>query len=903
MPTTTPAPTTHQVVIPGTPHLDAALAGWRTSPRADLVAGVRALRTEELARIRAHQTEHIGEATGLDTATAITAMTDAMVRTLAHWAFAKAGAPADWSTAAGVIAVGGYGRGEMNPQSDLDLLVLLDDRAPAWAEAGWTELNTLLWDVKFQVGASRRTLPELGRIIDEDFVTATALIEQRPLIAGPRLTTALSERLERLRTKRATPFLRYKLDELAKRRSQAGASLFLMEPHLKSNPGCLRDVQLLRTIAFIACGARNLIALSELEGISRADLAGVVATNDHLLGLRSLLHFQHGRKQDVFTLPDQVLTAKLQGYADVSRLRAVEHFMKRHYAQVLHVHQVLDLAISRIEARGLLGRRPLLILSRTVIDQNFTAIGGKLYLVGDGLWRTSDAVLRLFRAARQCQQRGLRFSYELQRQIRDHLALVDDACRRDRAIALVFLEILRDLGRVRPPLDDLHRAGLLGAWLPEFGKLTCHMQFDSYHQYTVDEHSLIAIGNLDAVFAGTASGAPGMARLLPGLARRDLLALSLLLHDMGKYMGRGHVARGAMMVALVAERLGLDDAEEDLVFFLVDRHVSLSDASRMRDFHEPSFLRSFAERMGTRERLDYLYCLTWCDARAVGEGILTGWQEALLAELHQAVAEQLATGGAQVADHQQRLLGALAAGGVTPAAAQAFLTGLPHAYLHAAQPGDVLRHQTVVARCRGGDVGLAWELGERFQTVAAALRDRHGLLADVAAAISGNGFDIIGARTWITDDGIVLYHLRLAGLAPARLTEATTWSRLHKDLAEAAAGTLDAGAQLTRRTRAYAVTKAADAGFDDPAVKIEHQSSEHWSIIDVHCKDEPGLLWKLCRTISDHGLEIGHTCITTMGDVAVDVFYVQRNGAKLSTADGDALRQRIVASLGLRRDG
>lgn len=885
------------------PALLAGLAAAAALPRSEFVARIRELRNAGLAVIKTDQLAHLGELTGLDVSERITALTDAVVVALAQRAASKAGAPDGWTEQVGIIALGGYGRREMSPYSDLDLLVLADDRPvtgasrPAWLEPMWAELNTLLWDVKFQVGASQRGCSELVKIIDEDFVTATALIEQRPLLAGSALAAKVAQILERFRSRRAAAFLRFKLDELGRRRSQAGQSIFLMEPNLKSNPGCLRDVQLLRVMAFAACGARHLPALAELESITRDDLAGVEATNDHLLRLRALLHFQHGRKQDVFQLADQVLVAKQLGYADVSRLRAVEHFMKAHYARTLHVHQILDLAISRLRAKGLLGRRILIIKSRKILDKDFTAVEGKLYLSHAGFFAQADPVLRLFQAARACQQRDWRFSYELQRQIRSHLHLVDDAARRDPRIAAVFLAMLGDLGRTRLPLEDLHHAGLLGAWLPEFGVLTCHMQFDSYHQYTVDEHSLIALGNLDAMAKG--SVAPGPGRILPSVARKDLLALALLLHDMGKYMGRGHVARGALMVQAVAERLGLDQVAEDLVYFLVDRHVALSDASRMRNFHEPAFLKSFAERVGSRERLDALYCLTWCDARAVGEGVLTGWQEELLHELHRATADQLEHGGVRSEDHRQRLLRALTEGGTAPTAAAAFLNDLPHTYLHLARPDEVLRHRTVLAGCATDGLGLAWNLGDRGISVVVAAPDRHGLFADIAACLSGHGFDVIEARIWIIKSGAVLFSFRLASIITGRLGEAEIWDRLRRDLRAVSRNELDARALLDRRRRTIVVGKPADSGFDDPAVKIEHQSSDHWSVVDVHCKDEPGLLSRLCRAISDAGCAIGHACINTMGDVAVDVFYVQQHGAKLTPEAGERLRQQLIGALGL----
>jgi [protein-PII] uridylyltransferase len=900
-------PTDHAstVMLPETTALIRELMALRSQPRNEAIAAIKAIRVREFEAISRQQIEHLNESTGLDVALSLAAVADAIIRELAERAFLKAGAPAAWHEEVGLFAIGGYGRGELNPYSDIDLLVLArDGRQSPWLTAGNAELQASLWDVKFTVGASLRSLAELERILDEDFVTATAVLEQRPLQAGMALRQGIRDLLVRFRKRRSVPFLKFKLEELAKRREQAGVSLFQMESNLKSNPGCLRDVQLLRNMAFMVSGSRNLFNLAELEVITTKDLVDVAAANDHLLRLRSLLHFHHKRKQDVFQLADQLRIAKQLGYEAVSQLRAVEHFMKHHYAQVLHVHQTVELTISRLRATGHLGRWTLLIKTRKTLDSDFTAVQGQVYVSHGGFWSHPDAPARLLRMCRMAQQRGLRLSLELQRTIRTHLDLVTDQVRADKALARVFLEIIGDLGRTRPILEDMHNCGLLGAYLPEFGNLTCHMQFDSYHQFTVDQHTLFAMGNLDAVVNGQLDGLPGMGEILPAVKRKDLLGLGLLLHDMGKYMGRGHVARGAIMVAQVASRLGLDAQEEELVYWLVEKHVSLSDASRMRDFHEPSFLASFSEKMGNREQLDLLYCLTFADARAVGEGVLTGWQEAILKDLHTTVAEQLRnSGGTAAVSRHDRLVRELVGSGVAEARAQEFIQDLPRNYLHQVPPGEVQRHYAVLQQARDSGVGISHEVKDKYLHIAAALPDRHALFADVTATLSGHGFDIIDARTWVSATGMVVYSFRMSSIYPTRLAEPATWDKLRRDLLAVSKGELAAESLLERRRNARIGPKPADSVFDDPAIKVEQRTSETHTIVDIHVKDEVGLLSRLCRAISDFRCEIGYASINTMGDVAVDVFYVNREGRKLSDEDAEALREHIIRSLDLAPTG
>jgi [protein-PII] uridylyltransferase len=881
--------------------IEREIAVLEHAPRAEAVAGFRALRQRELVNVAKAQLAQLGTITGLDVVSALALLTDAIIRALARRAFDKAGAGPDWTSQVGVFALGGYGRGELNPYSDIDLMVLgLDARSPAWLTAANAELQTLLWDVKFTVGASLRSLPDLERIIDEDFVTATAVIEQRSLMAGARIEEGMNELLARFRRRRCNPYLKFKIEELEKRRSQAGVSIFQMEPNLKSNPGGLRDVQLLRNAAYIVYGSREIAALSELEVITLDDLKQVEANNDYLLLLRSLLHCHHQRKQDVFQLADQVRVAKQFGYQDVSRLRAVEHFMKLHFARALHVHQMVELCISRLRAKGHLGRWTLLIKTRRTIDKDFVSVQGQVYLAHGDFWSLADAGQRLLRMCRSAQMRSLRLSLELQRAINANLWVVTDEVRSDRAVARVFLDIIGDLGRTRAILEDMHNSGLLGAYLPEFGNLTCHMQFGSYHQFTVDQHTLFAMGNLDEVANATVNGLPGMRTIFPSVKRKDVLALGLLLHDMGKYMGRGHVPRGALMVSQVAHRLGFDETEEDLFYFLVERHVVLSDASRMRDFNEPQFIATLAGMMGNQDRLDMLYCLTWADAKAVGEGVLTGWQEALLGELYQALSARFRAGGQTVSTSRLEMLGQeLVATGVGKAQAAAFLADLPHNYLHQVPPGDPPKHFRVLEQARATGVGVSYELKDKYILLAAAVPDRHALFADVTATLSGHGFDIIDARTWVTHSGMVVYSYRLSTIYPTRVREEEAWTRFRKDLLAVSTGKLSAETLLAKRRNSMAVAKPADSGFDDPAVKVEQRTSEHHTIVDIHTKDEVGLLSRLCRSISSYGCEISFACINTMGDVAVDVFYVDKAGAKLSDDEAEGLRQHLIASLNL----
>lgn len=889
--------------IPRSRSLDEKLAQLLAAgDRPSLVSGGKELRQRDLARIAKNQLDNINEVTGLDVATSITVLTDGLVRTLVAFAADRVQVPADWQERVGVFALGGYGRGELAPHSDIDLLVFHLGSRPDWLQRFNQELQTLLWDVGFQVGASMRAAPELERMLAEDMVTATAVLEQRLLVGSDAIEEELRGIRERFRKRRGRVFLRYKVEELRERQQKAGANLFTMEPNTKTNPGCLRDIQLLRNISFILFGSRNLHALRDMDVIDFEDVRNLFEANDRLLAMRSLLHARHKRHEDRLSLQDQLWLADCFGYSTGGRIRAVEQMMRLHYERVLHVHQIVELAVSRLSALGHLGRRLILVKTRRRLNEDFTVIDGKVYVGRREIWGQTDLGERLMRMCRQAQHRRFRLSTELQRAIKAHLYLLLEApFRHDPQIGRLFLEILGDAGFLRPILADMHWSGLLGAYMPEFGNLTALMQFNSYHQYTADEHTLMVVGNLDQLVLGDEEGFDGCTAIVQRIDRLDLLALALLLHDVGKFMGSGHVPRGALMVGPIADRLGLDEAEEDLVHFLVAEHVTLSDATRFRDIHDPLFLQRLADAIPSRERLELLYVLTWCDIAAVGVGVLTGWQKALAKELFDNIAMQLASQAddGRVPPKRQRLQRALIDAGLAATQAEEFLFRFDDNYVYQAQPGEVAVHQRLWQEAAAAEDGIAiaFEVQESTASILIACPDRHGLFADCTGTISASHYDISEARNWMAENGRCLYVCRVTSNVPGRLASTEVWQRLEQTLRQVLRGERSVQQVLANQSVVMMVDRPPDSGFDAIEVRIEQESSMTTTALDVRVKDQPGVLYVISRTIAELDCSIMYASIATYGDVARDVFYVARDGEKLDARQAGLLQREVEAAL------
>ena len=875
--------------IPEASHLVDALTEVSSLGRNPAIARIKQIKKDEWARIYTAYQERINELTGFDVAFSLTRSVDTILLNLIDRALKSADAPDDWHHIMGFFAIGGYGRAEFNPASDLDVILLVKDNAtPDWVSKVNAEFQALLWDCGFQVGASLRSLPELEDIIADDYVTATALIENRPLRAADELYYQLAECLQRFRDRYTAPYLTFKVGELLSRRRNDGlSSVFHLEPNLKTGAGCLRDIQFLRIVAFMLFGARTLHALREFETIESEDVLKVFDANAHLLSLRTLQHFNHSHRQDQLLLADQLRCAQQLGYGAQQSLREVEIFMRDLYEKMTMVEELVKLSIGCLHILGHLeGWTPVDEREQPLCD-GFRIINGYVYLASEEVLEGADFCMTILKMARLAQQSNLRLSINLQRRLKLFIETQGIISKSDPQATKLFMDLMGDEGRVAPILRDLHGSGFLGAYLPEFGRITCHMQFNAYHHYTVDEHTLIAIEYLDMI-ARCDEGVPRILQQVNStIVRHDLLSLGLLMHDVGKYMGRGHVPRGELMMGEVSKRLGLNDADDDVLRFLVREHVTLSDASRQVDISDPQQLDQLARRMGSAGRLDMLYCLTWPDAKAVGPKILTGWQEAILEDCYLAVRQQLEgrlqpleTRRQQIVTilHEERQLELAQATEYLDMLATEYPYQVPDPELamwHYDLVTDVRKHHkpAVVDVRSFGDM---WMIG--FST-----QDRKSLLADVAAICAGNGLDIQGCRVWSTTDGISLQSILVTGVLPARWKEAEAWTTLFKHLTALGESATDEQRWLDRRRQMILPETPMDSQIDDVEVRLD-QSSDECAVLDVRGKDSPGLLAVLCRIIGDAGCQIDLAQVSTMGDQAVDVFYMTVDGQKPAPA-------------------
>jgi [protein-PII] uridylyltransferase len=530
---------------------------------------------------------------------------------------------------------------------------------------------------------------------------------------------------------------------------------------------------------------------------------------------------------------------------------------------------------------------------RRAMGKNFAQEAGGIYftsLARGELTRKPELLFELFGAA---QAKGLAVSREAGEDVRAALGNIKGAFREKPACAKSFLAILSRAGRVAAALGPMHDCGLLGEYLPEFGALTCLVQYDAYHDYTVDEHTLKLIAELDRLYTGPRENERELHALLEGLTRKDLLYLGALLHDIGKSRGHGHWEHGAAMVAPVTARLSLDLFDALLIHFLVSEHLALSWMAEKGDLADHEAVGRLAALVKTTERLDMLYLLTWADIRALGVHGWTEWKGVLLEECRRKVHALLTTGARSEPldpDAFRKSLAAHLGGAVTPSRLDAHISALPERYFIEVSSGDAADHVRLVEMLGTEPVAFQWADKGAFHELCIAAPDRSGLFADIAGLLAAAGWNIISAAAYTRSDAVAVD--RFQAVPEKTGPVESLMERVSAQLASVAAGTADVAA-LVSRARMRIRLDEAFQHTQSPRAVCSNKISRRYTVIEMNLADRVGLLYELARAITAEGLDVAFSRIATKASRAVDTFYVTSSGRKVPEKDFD----RIAAAL------
>ena len=787
-----------------------------------------------------------------------------------------------------VVAVGGYGRQELSPGSDVDLLFLCSYKRTPHVEQVSEFLLYKLWDLGLKVGQAVRSVPETIKLAKNDLTVQTALLEARLLWGSPDLFAQLRKSYEReIMAGRGAAFAEAKLAERDQRHQRMGDSRFMLEPNIKEGKGGLRDLQTLLWIARFIKPGDDAAEMVRQGLLTRQSLVRFLRSRRFLWTVRCHLHYLTGRAEDRLTFDLQPEIARRMGYRERNRVRAVERFMKRYYLVAKDVGSLTRIFCAALEEQQ--ERQPRFSLPRFGFGRRkvngFLVQGNRLNIGDSGLFeREPVRMLEIFHLA---QERELDLHPQALAAVTNHLVRVDQKVREDPEANRLFVDMLCSRKDPALTLTRMNETGLLGRFIPDFGRIVAQMQHNLYHVYTVDEHTIRAIDILAQIENGLlADELPISTEVMPKLLSRRELYIAVFLHDIAKGRGGDHSELGEEIAKRLCPRLGLPDDATETVAWLVRHHLVMSRFAFKRDSEDPQTIQDFVAVVQSPERLKLLLLLTATDIRAVGPNVWNGWKGQLLRELYQEAAAAMATGDPQgrrarrIERAKQKLgeaLGGLPEGAWTPAAAASYVARHDPRYWLGLPTDEHLRHALIVGRADAERAPLAVDfLTDEFRARSEMLlyaADHPGLFMKVAGALALSGVSIVDAHIFTTVDGMALDTLgfqdattRLAVTDPARL------GRIRDNTEKALRGEIWLEKALAGRR---SLPKRADVFEVEPRVLIDNTASRTHSVIEVNGRDRPGLLFDLAKSLKDLGLVIHSAHISTYGERVVDVFYVK----------------------------
>lgn len=805
-----------------------------------------------------------------------------------------------------IVAVGGYGRAELCPHSDIDLLFLSGGPPGPSVEAFVQFLLYVLWDLGFTVGHAVRSVDQCLASAREDWTAATNMLDARYVYGDQRAAGAFRSRFRKdFVERKGRDFLRAKLAERDERHERMGDSRYMVEPNLKEGKGGLRDLQLLGWIAKFLYGADDLRGEGGTEGLvgrgllSAADLVAFRRSLDFLLTVRCGLHYEADRAEDRLTFDLQPVLAERFGYQDRAGANRTERFMKHYFLTTKRVGELMGVFLAGVrEERARPSFLRLLRLPPQRIGA-FVARDGQLSLPDpEALDRDPLLMLRTFQVA--CE-RGLALHPGLRAALHARLRAVD-ALRADPEAGSLFLDILASGRDCEPALREMSGTGVLNRFVPDFGRVVAQTQHDMYHVYTVDEHTIRAVGILSALDRGEGpDDLAHVARVAAKVQSRRVLYLALFLHDIAKGRGGDHSVLGAEIARETGPRLGLDGEDTGTVAWLVEHHLYLSRMAFKRDVGDPKTVTDIAEHVQSPDRLRLLYVLTACDISAVGPSVWTAWKANLLETAFEAALAVMS--GASPGESQQvRIEEAQAAfrghvGDWPEEDVEAFIRRSYPTFWVMHDPETLARAARIVrgADAEGRSLAVDWHPlpGGRTAEVLIYAPDHQGLFARVVSAIALAGASVADAKILTTRDGMAMDAFIIEPQGSARFDD----ERRLRTLAAAIEKFVVEEPNLDRmlgeiRPR---MPSRTDVFRVAPRVLVDNEASRSRTVIEINARDRPGLLLSVSAALLGLGLSISTARVTTYGEKAVDVFYVQTlSGMKLA---GEAQIERVRARL------
>ncbi|MGO7336657.1 [protein-PII] uridylyltransferase [Rhizobium leguminosarum] len=885
---------------------DAVAEANRNRPdvlRADLLAVLKKASTEGRQKAREAL---MADGGGLNCAYRISWLQDQITTVLYN--FATAHIFPQQKDKFAVTAVGGYGRDTLAPGSDIDLLFLFLPRPAEETHKAVEFMLYVLWDMGFKVGHATRTVEECIALSKSDMTIRTAILEMRYICGLQRLETELETRFDKeIATGTGPEFIAAKLAERDERHRKAGDTRYLVEPNVKEGKGGLRDLHTLFWISKYYYHVRDQAELIKLGVLSKHEYRLLEKADDFLWAVRCHMHFLTGKAEERLSFDIQREIAEAFGYHTRPGLSAVERFMKHYFLvakDVGDLTRILCAALEDQQAKSIPGLTGVISRfthrNRKIAGSvEFVEDRGRIALADPEVFKRDPVnIIRLFHVA---DINGLEFHPDALKRVTRSLALIDTSLRENDEANRLFMSILTSKRDPALILRRMNEAGVLGRFIPEFGKIVAMMQFNMYHHYTVDEHLIRTVDILSEIDKGRAEDLHPLAnKLMPGIEDREALYVAVLLHDIAKGRQEDHSIAGARVARKLCARFGLSQKQTEIVVWLIEEHLTMSMVAQTRDLTDRKTITDFADRVQSLDRLKMLLILTICDIRAVGPGVWNGWKGQLLRTLYYET-ELLLAGGFSEVSRKER----------ANAAAEALHSALAdwsqkdrntytklhyQPYLLSVPLEDQIRHAHFIRQSDKAGQALATTVRtdsfHAITEITVLSPDHPRLLAVIAGACAAAGANIVDAQIFTTSDGRALDTIHVSREFTDDADELRRAATIGRMIEDVLSGRKRLPEVIATRARNR---KKSKAFVIPPSVNITNSLSNKFTVIEVECLDRPGLLSEITAVLSDLSLDIQSARITTFGEKVIDTFYVtDLVGQKIS---GDSKRANITARM------
>jgi [protein-PII] uridylyltransferase len=803
-----------------------------------------------------------------------------------------------------LVAVGGYGRGELHPSSDIDILLLVPHSPDGAGAAAVEQLVTFLWDIGLEVGHSVRTVAECREACVGDVSVMTTLLEARLIAGNEALLGTMRTALAPDCIWPVKQFFEAKVREQTERHLKANDTAYNLEPNVKTGPGGLRDIHTIAWVAKRHFGAETLDGLATHGFVTPAELRRLKLAQAFLWKVRFGLHMLTGRHEDRLLFDHQIRLAQIFGYEDASYTLAVEQFMQRYYRTVMDVSLLNELLLQLFREAILTESEP-----PRPLNARFQVRNGSLEAVSEEVFaRTPSTLLELFALLQQNPDiRGVRAP--TMRAVAKNLWLIDEEFRQNPRHHRLFLEILRSPVGVTHELRRMNTYGVLGRYIPAFGRIVGRMQYDLFHAYTVDAHTLFVVSNLRRfAIARYDHELPEASRVMQALPRSEVAYLAALFHDIAKGRGGDHSELGAVDAEAFCLEQGLTPYDAHLVAWLVRNHLELSITSQKQDIADPQVINAFARKVGDETHLDYLYVLTCADVRGTNPKLWNSWKAALFRDFYQRVKRALRRGlespiepAYLVRETQDGARCMLIERGVAEQAIAAVWTRFTQGYFLQHSPEEIAWHTRLLSErdAASDDAIVALDPSSVRGTTAALIftRPRRHGFARTTAALDQLGLNIVDARITPTGDGfsLDLYHLLEDDGAP--IADQDRLVEIEQALWRSLQGAADAPFAVSRRAPRQARM------FHTPTqITLSVDERNRRSVLELTAGDRPGLLCDVGRVLMQERIELHAAKIMTVGERAEDVFYLTDfDNLPLSASAEERLRERLAQVLDERQ--